>query len=211
MTVKTKFAAYLIPPQRAVWMPGGVAHQIESRSQVKMRTLYIESDLAKELMTGVCILRVSPLLRELIVEAVKNGLNYESEGPLSRLMMVVLDQIQKQPLAPSLALPMPQDPRLKIIAQKLIDDPSDTRELADWSRLVGASVRTLVRMFPIQTGMTFREWRQQSRLLRALELLAEGDSVTRVALELGYENSSSFIAMFKRSLGSTPARYLKDH
>lgn len=72
-------------------------------------------------------------------------------------------------------------------------------------------MRTLVRLFPTQTGMTFREWRQQCRLLRALELLAAGDSVTRVALKLGYEDSSSFIAMFKRSLGTTPTRYFKDH
>jgi AraC-like DNA-binding protein/mannose-6-phosphate isomerase-like protein (cupin superfamily) len=211
MTVKTKFAAYLIPPQRAVWMPGGVEHQIESRSHVKMRTLYIESRLAEELITEVCVLQVSPLLRELIVEAVAGGIDYNPEGPLSRLMMVILDQIRKQPLAPSLALPMPHDPRLKSIAQRIIDDPADTRELADWSRQVGASVRTLVRLFPAQTGMTFRQWRQQSRLLRALELLAAGDSVTRIALELGYENSSSFIAMFKRSLGTTPTRYLKEN
>ena len=93
MTVRTEFAAYLIPPQRAVWMPGGVEHQIESRSHVKMRTLYIESHLAEELIAGVCVLQVSPLLRELIVEAVTCGLDYESEGPLSRLMMVILDQI----------------------------------------------------------------------------------------------------------------------
>lgn len=208
MTVKTELAAYLIPPQRAVWMPGGVLHQIEARSDVKMRTLYIESSLANSLKTEVCVLQVSPLLRELIVEAVAGGLDYESDSPLSRLMAVILDQIRKQPLAASLALPMPQDARLQSIAQALIDDPADSRELADWSRQVGASVRTLVRLFPAETGMTFRQWRQQRRLLRALELLAAGETVTRIALELGYDNSSSFIAMFRRCLGTTPTRYL---
>jgi len=93
--------------------------------------------------------------------------------------------------------------------QAIIDNPADSRELADWAKKVGASKRTLVRLFPEQTGMTFREWRQQRRLLHALELLATGESVTNIALELGYENTSAFIAMFRRCLGTTPRRYLQ--
>ena len=123
------------------------------------------------------------------------------------MMDVILDQIRVQPMA-SLALPMPEDPRLCKIVQALITDPADRRDLDDWARAVGASKRTLTRLFPAQTGMSFRSWRQQRRLLRALELLASGNNVTVVALELGYENTSAFIAMFRRCLGETPARYL---
>ena len=103
---------------------------------------------------------------------------------------------------------MPADSRLLRIVQSLIANPADQRDLGEWALQVGASKRTLTRLFPAQTGMSFRSWRQQRRLLRALELLASGNDVTTVALELGYENASAFIAMFRRCLGETPARYL---
>ena len=100
------------------------------------------------------------------------------------------------------------DPRLLRVARSMMDNPADVRDLNAWAREVGASARTLSRLFTAQTGMTFREWRQQRRLLRALELLASGHNVTTVAAELGYDNTSAFIAMFRRCLGTTPARYL---
>jgi AraC-like DNA-binding protein len=90
-----------------------------------------------------------------------------------------------------------------------MDNPADPRDLDDFAKEVGASKRTLVRLFPGQTGMTFSEWRQQRRLSYALELLLAGESITSIALESGYDNTSAFIAMFKRCLGTTPMQYLK--
>lgn len=208
MAVNTRSASYVIPPQRAVWMPGGVEHRIEARSGIKMRTLYIAQSEVDELPRAVCVLQITALLRELIVTAVSAGIDYEADSPLAKIMAVILDQIRTQPVLQSLKLPLPADPRLMRIVQALIDNPADRRELADWAQVVGASSRTLVRLFPAQTGMTFREWRQQRRLSRALELLATGVSVTNIAQEIGYENTSAFIAMFRRCLGTTPARYL---
>ena len=207
MSVATSSAAYVVPPQRAVWMPAGVMHRIEARSDVAMRSLYIEVSETNDLPAEVCVLQVAPLLRELVVAAVAAGPGYDPDSPQSRIMDVILDQIRVQPVA-SLALPMPSDPRLRKIVQSLVADPADQRDLDEWAREVGASKRTLTRLFPAQTGMSFRSWRQQRRLLRALELLASGKNVTAVALELGYENTSAFIAMFRRCLGETPARYL---
>lgn len=155
----------------------------------------------------VCVLNVAALLRELIIAAVAAGPEFEADTPTARIMAVILDQIRSQSVA-SLALPMPSDPRLRRVAQGLTDNPGDPRSLGAWANEVGASKRTLVRLFPAQTGLTFREWRQQRRLLRALELLSTGASVTSVALETGYENSSAFIAMFRRCLGTTPLRYI---
>lgn len=209
MTVTTRSAAYLVPPLRAVWMPGGVEHQIDARSAVSMRTLYIELTAARTLPSEVCVLNVTPLLRELIIAAVNNGTCFANDSPEARIMPVILDQIRAQPMA-SLALPIPADARLRRLTQALIDNPADRRDLADWSKVVGASKRTLSRLFPEQTGMTFREWRQQRRLLRALELLSAGANVTSIALEVGYDNSSAFISMFRRCLGTTPLQYLRD-
>lgn len=207
MTVTTQSASYVVPPQRAVWMPTGVEHRIDARSAVAMRTLYVDPLSATDLPSEVCVLQVTSLLRDLIVTAVAAGPSYEPNSPQSRIMSVILDQICTQPVA-SLALPMPTDPRLRHVTQSLISNPADSRDLGDWADEAGASKRTLGRLFTAQTGMSFREWRQQRRLLRALELLAAGDNVTAIALELGYENTSAFIAMFRRCLGTTPTRYL---
>lgn len=207
MTVTTRSAAFVVPPQRAVWMPGGVDHRIVAHNAVAMRTLYIEPEAAVELPTEVCVLQVAPLLRELIVTAVAAGPSYEPGSPQSRLMAVILDQIGTQPVA-SLDLPMPTDPRVLRVAQSLIANPADSRNLGEWARTVGASKRTLGRLFTAQTQMSFQAWRQQLRLLRALELLATGDNVTTIALKLGYDSTSAFIAMFRRCLGTTPTRYL---
>jgi AraC-like DNA-binding protein len=207
MTVTTRSASYIVPPQRAIWMPPGVEHKIDAKSKVTMRTLYIDSLAAAGLAAEVCVLQVTSLLRELIVEAVATGPVYELDTPQSRIMSVILDQIHTQPVA-SLALPLPSDPRLCRVTQSLISNPADSRDLDAWSKEVGASKRTLVRLFPAQTGLTFREWRQQRRLMHALELLMTGESVTSIALETGYDNTSAFIAMFRRCLGTTPLRYL---
>lgn len=207
MTVTTGWAAYVVPPQRAVWIPATVEHRIDAHRAVAMRTLYVEPSAREALPSETCVIQVTPLLRELIIAAVSAGNDYEPDSPQARTMQVILDQVSVQPVA-SLALPLPTDQRLRRVTQALMEDPSDSRNLEEWARNVGASKRTLNRLFASQTGMSFRSWRQQCRLLRALELLAVGDSVTKVALELGYENTSAFIAMFRRCLGTTPTSYL---
>ena len=210
ITVATHSAAYLVPPQRAVWMPAGVEHRIHAHRSVTMRSLYVEPDRAQRTPRVPFVLQVSPLLRELILSMVAQGNDYADDSPQARLMQVVLDQISAQP-TDNLALPMPADPRLLRITRALFADPADMRGLADWAQFSGASMRTLNRRFVDETGMSFRDWRQQCRLLKGLAMLANGDNVTRVALELGYQHSSAFIAMFKRCLGTTPRRYLQNY
>jgi AraC-like DNA-binding protein len=210
ITVATRSAAFVVPPQRAVWMPAQIEHRINAHHAVEMRSLYVEPEMAAQAPGKPCVLQVSPLLRELIITMVAWGNDYSPNSPQQHLMQVILDQIQTQPSA-ELALPMPTEARLLRIARGLIANPADTRGLDEWAQEVGASKRTLNRLFQAQTAMSFRDWRQQCRLLRGLEMLANGDSVTRVALELGYEHSSAFIAMFKRCLGSTPRRYLRQN
>lgn len=206
MTVATKRASYVVPPQRAVWMPAGVPHRIVARTNVAMRTLYIEPKAALDLPSDVQVLHITPLMRELIIEAAESAPVYEPDTPQSRLMGVVLDQIAVQPSV-SLVLPMPEDSRLLPIARSLSENPADRRGLESWSKSVGASTRTLSRLFKAQTGMSYRAWCQQCQLHRAIELLATGVAVDATATRLGYASTSAFIAMFRRAFGTTPARY----
>jgi AraC-like DNA-binding protein len=121
---------------------------------------------------------------------------------------VVLDLLEELPQEP-LTLPMPADPRARALAEGLARHPDDRRPLAELAREVGASPRTLQRAFLAEAGISFRAWRQQLRLHRALVLLAEGRSVTAAALEVGYESPSAFVAMFRRVLGTPPGRYFR--
>ena len=205
MAVNTRSAAYLVPPQRAVWMPGQMEHQIEALTDLEMRTLYIDPAALKSRMDEVRVLMVTPLVRELIITAVAEGPEYELNSPQARIMAVILDQI-KSLKSVSLVLPMPQDQRLLRITHALIAEPTDQTDIAQWAKEVGASKRTLNRLFNAETGMSFRDWRLQRRLHKSLELLSSGKSVTSIAYEVGYENPSAFIAMFKRSLGKTPGQ-----
>ena len=208
MTVTTRLAAYVVPPQRAVWMPAEIEHSINSHRMISMRSLYLRPSIIKSMPVEPCVLQISPLLRELIIACVAMGNDYQQNSPQARLVKVIIDQLCIQPRA-SLALPLPSDSRLLRITQGLMENPADSRILDDWADKVGASKRTINRLFANQTGMSFRSWRQQLRLHRAIELLAAGDTVTRVAGELGYDNTSAFIAMFRRCLGTTPIRYLE--
>lgn len=206
MTVTTADGAFVVPPHRAVWLPGGTEHRVDARGPVVMCALYVERAAAPGLPRTVCVLHVTPLLRELILAAVDMPQSVASNTPEDRLMAVIFDQIRALPVAP-LSLPMPKDRRLRRVADALLDDPADGRGLDDWARAVGASARTLARLFQRETAMSFRAWRQQLRLLRAMEMLAAGQSVTTVALDLGYDSPSAFTAMFRRTLGTTPKRY----
>lgn len=208
MAVTTKMAVYVVPPQRAVWMPGGIRHRIDAHRAVAMRSLYIDTTLANNCPSTPYVLQVTPLLRELIMAAFALGNDYLPDSPQSRIMQVILDQLIAQPRL-ELALPLPTDERLLRIIRALMADPADNSTLDEWANIAGASKRTLNRLFDKQTGLPFQCWRQQLRLQRGIELLVSGENVSQVALELGYDNASAFIVMFRRCMGMTPRHYLR--
>ncbi len=206
MTVTTDDGRWIVPPQRAVWVPPRASHAIRMTGDVQMRTLYLDPARLRDPPSACCVVHVSPLLRECILRVIAFAQPYAEHGREARLAAVVADEIEAARVAP-FHLPMPRDPRLLAITTRLAQAPGDRRALDAWGRIAGASPRTLARLFHRETGMGFTRWRQHARLLRALELLAAGGSVTEVALDLGYDSTSAFITMFRESLGATPGRY----
>jgi AraC-like DNA-binding protein len=151
------------------------------------------------------------LLRELIAAACALPKQCPLGGREEHIMTLILDEILTVTVAP-LYLLEPKDPRLIQITTAIRINPADDRTLDAWGRLVGASSRTLVRLFVAETGLSFRQWHQQARLLESLVRLADGQVVTTVAAEVGYKSTSAFIAMFRRVLGTTPKKYFAfDH
>jgi len=208
MTVTTTAGTWVVPPQQAVWVPAQVDHEVSSSGPLAMRSLYVHPDATGGLPQQCCVMAVEPFLRELIVKISNLAGRRESPGSYARLVSVVLDELRELKAAP-LHLPLPRDPRLKAITQSLMAAPGDNRDLAQWGNRAGASGRTLARLFRRETGMTFAGWRRRLRLLAAVSRLGGGESVTTVAYDLGYHSPSAFVAMFRRSHGTSPGRYLK--
>jgi len=206
MTVETSAGIWVVPPLRAVWIPPLTDHEVSAREAVLVRSLYFHPSIISGLPTECSVVTVSALLREMILKAVEIPTLYDEDGPEGRFMTVLLDQIKALPETP-LHLPVSDHPHLKPIYRRLSEDPADSRPLESWADELGASPRTLTRLFQKETGMSFRQWRQQVRLLEALTRLAAGMPVTNVAMDLGYDSQSAFIAMFKKALGKTPGKY----
>ena len=206
MTVMTDGGIWVVPPLRAVWIPAQTQHQIIASGKLSMRTLYINPEHCVRTPEQCCVVSVSPLLRELILYAVKMPTYYPPDGPEEHIITVILDQIQHLDVKP-LRLPIPRETRLHKIFLALSENPGDKRTLEQWGKLVGATRRTLTRLFHSEVGMSFGQWRQQVRILESLRRLAINDPVTTIAMDLGYDSPSAFISMFKKALGKTPGQY----
>lgn len=209
MTVRTEEGSWVVPAQRAVWIPARTAHEIRMSGGVSMRTLYLRPRLRRNSARACEVMNVSPLLRELILHACKTPALSRRQRDHGHLVCMILDQLKTAECVP-LQLPEPVDRRSLRVAKTLLQDPSDQRPLEELCEGAGANKRTIERLFQLETGMTFGKWRQQLRLLQALRLLAEGTKITQVALEAGYSTPSAFISMFRKTLGTTPARYFRN-
>jgi AraC-like DNA-binding protein len=209
MWVRTAGGDWVVPPNRAVWVPAGLEHGIEMEGTVLIQTIYLAVGLSGELPRRCCAVNVSPLLKELIVHTIALGMLDRRVPARARLIDFLLDQLIALPSAP-LQLPSLVDERAKRAAAWMRAHPDDPALIKQVAKRVPASPRTLERLFQKETGMTFGKWRQHLRLLNALRLLAAGRPVTVVALEVGYESTSAFIAMFRRALGTTPHRYFAE-
>ncbi|MEM6996553.1 MAG: helix-turn-helix transcriptional regulator [Myxococcota bacterium] len=209
MTVETAEGRWVAPSHRALWVPAGVDHEIRMRGATALGSLYFGPGRVRSLPRRCCVVQVSPLLRELIVHVGELAQIDESRPDHRRLVGVLLDRLAHVDQEP-LALRWPRDARAVRAAGTIEQQPSDRRTLDEIARGVGASKRTLERLFVEQTGMTLGRWRQRARLLAALRELASGRSVGEVATAVGYATPSAFVAMFRESLGTTPHRYFKE-
>jgi AraC-like DNA-binding protein len=204
MSVSTSQGTWVVPPHRAVWIPAGVVHSVQMSGRVAVRTLFIRPRMSRGRMPRACrALNVPALLRELVLQASRRSTLRRDVRSDRRLAQVIVDQLEAIPAEP-LQLPMPSDPRARAAAELLRTAGLDRGSLP---RAAGASLRTLERLFQKETQMTLGRWRQRLRLVESLQRLAEGQSVTRVALDVGYQSPSAFISAFRRLLGTTPGRY----
>jgi AraC-like DNA-binding protein len=205
LSIGTEQGVWIVPAIHAVWFPPYHRHSARSHGAFDGWVVYVAEDVCGALPQRPCTIRTSGLLREAVLRAAT-----WPEGPADqrseRIAAVILDEIGSLPIEP-FGLPLPNHARLLRVAQALIEEPADKRDLEAWADWAAVSPRTLSRRFVTETGFSFTAWRQRARLLRSLELLASGQPVSTIALDLGYATASAFISLFRRVFNDTPAAY----
>ena len=203
---------WIVPPTHAVWIPGGIRHQVASETRAEVRHVFV--DPSRAVRVGAprpdrcAVLAVTSLMRELTLRLETLLAEESDEARRLRFCDVVIDELDRLEEAP-LSLPGGRDPRLVRLTRHLGEHPEDRRLLAELASFVGASTRTLERLFAEETGLTYRRWRARLRLLAAIERLERGESNTEVALSLGYSSPSAFTASFREEFGEPPRTFLR--
>lgn len=208
ITVDTLDGLRVTPPHRAVWIPSEVAHTVRGSGIRDINCIYVEPEQASRMPGNCSVIGVTPLLREMILRIVAVD-EAGTKVRMDALLVALMEELANAPRDPGV-LPMPTERRVRRVVEAMIRSPEERRSLAEWGAIVGASSRTLARLFQSETGVSFGQWRQQLDIAIAVQMLCSGTSVQQVSDRLGYETPSAFIAMFKRSMGRTPARYVQD-
>ena len=203
----TRDGAWVMPPQRGMWIPPDAEHHVRMVGAVSMQSLYLRPDAVADMPRHCQVVGISPFMRSLITEALSLPLEYELHGRAGALMQLIQHEIRQLPELP-LSLCFPAHGPLSARCRRFVQEPSIHETTDAWAEALGMSRRSFTRHFRRETGMSFVAWRQQACLLCAMPRLAAGDPVTTVAIDLGYENPAAFTLMFRRAFGRPPLAYL---
>lgn len=205
MEVETDDGAWVIPPYSGVWIPAGKRHQVLMRG-VSTRSLYIEKHLQVRNIEQCEALIVSPLLHQLLLASEEIPALYDQHGRDGAILSLTIHELRSAPALPLFA-PLPHDARLSKLCREFMKAPCITEPSDVWANKLNCSPRTFSRVFRNQTGMSFGKWRQQACIMAAVIRLSSGQSVTSVALGLGYDSPGAFSSMYRRQMGCTPAAH----
>jgi AraC-like DNA-binding protein/quercetin dioxygenase-like cupin family protein len=211
MQVTTPKGRWLVPPDRAVWVPARLEHAIDVLADIEMRTLYFDLAWLKRErrnagLTSEFVVRVSPLLHQAILALFDSRNSREQTGLLIKLAMLELQEAED----PATFIPLPHEPRCRRAADLVLRAPAAAHEIETLARKVGTSARTLSRLFASETQLSFKSWCQRARIAAAIERLSMGKnvSVKKLAADLGYASVPAFSHAFRRVTGKTPTEFV---
>jgi AraC-like DNA-binding protein len=208
-SVETYSGTWVVTTLTAVAIPPWREHRVSAHGNASLRSVFIDPDVHPALVTDAVTIHVSELLHELIREAGRHYTDFDGDDDFASSVNALI--VRLLPAMPtsrtSVWLPRIDNPLLRPIAVALEEDPADPTSVEEWARRLALSTRHFSRMFKQETGVTFSTWRALQQVKHALVLLAGGQGVTRVAMDLGYGSTSSFIEMFKRHTGRTPGAW----
>jgi AraC-like DNA-binding protein len=208
--LSTRDGSYIVPPSRALWVPADVPHSISLIEDAELRTVYLHRWLGPA-WEKCEVLEISPLLRALMLalDTTPDGLPPVDPHAAQRerwIAPLLVDELERATQI-RIDVPLPGDKRLRQLCEALLRNPADRATLAERAKAIGASERTVARLFRDQLGMSWQQWRQQAVMAHALPLLARGMAVSQVAAASGYATDSAFCAMFKAATGQSPTAF----
>ncbi|MBR0697644.1 helix-turn-helix domain-containing protein [Bradyrhizobium lablabi] len=210
MQVTTPKGRWLVPPDRAVWVPALLAHAIDVLADIEMRTLYFDQawlarEERSESLDSEFVVRVSPLLHQAILALFDPDNGRERTEILIKLVMLELHRAEDS----ATFIPLPQEPRCRRAADIVLSDPTRDHDIETLAREVGTSARTLSRLFSAETQLSFKSWCQRARIAAAIERLSTAGnvSVKQVAADLGYASMPAFSHAFRQVTGKTPTEF----
>ncbi len=201
---------YFIPPEQAIWLPRGCQHRVYTEYGAELKSLYLDAGYQGLTSETAVVLQVTPLFRELILTAAAFAVEYPIQGyenDLVQLLLRTLERLERN----DRYLPWPVSEDLIGLCNRLYEQSDSCATSEQLAAGLAVSLRTLDRRFRRETGMSLKQWRLQLRLMQAIELLNTGQSITSIALELGYSSPSPFIYMFREQFGVSPAQYRKQN
>jgi AraC-like DNA-binding protein len=208
LTVIIERSCFVIPSEQAAWVPIGTRHRVGSLLGAEFRSLWLDDKICSGIPKNCVVFSVSLLLRALIIEAATLQDERDDSGYASRIVHLIIDQLRRAQPLPA-ALPWPRQGQVLMLCEALYAEPADRRGPEEWGATLGLSARTLTRRFNDEVGMPLSQWRRRLRLIKAVEMLGSGCSVTQAALDLGYGSSSAFIYAFRQEMGMSPQAYCR--
>ncbi|MCK9907881.1 helix-turn-helix domain-containing protein [Microbacteriaceae bacterium K1510] len=200
MAVETDKGTWVVPPQRAVWLPPNCRHTTRMLTDVVLASLYLQH--TEDWAFDCEVIEISPLLRELIIATLSIGPGFPPSHRERLVSALIVEELRAVPRSGS-PIPMPVEPRLMSLCRQIINDPSAHISLNDYARAAGLTSKTALRLFHRELGMNFRQWRQLVQTAHAVARLAQGTPVKVVASQLGY-STSAFSVMLRRNIGQAP-------
>ena len=210
IAVESGNTCWVVPTNRAIWVPAGQMHSIRTFGRVFLQTIYFEPPYETQLNLQCAAYEITSLLRELIAFVCSEGIIHSDTDEHCNLIAFLSFQVKKLRPFP-LMIPLPSDQRAKRLASRLIDTPGTTQSLANLCEECGTSLRTMQRVFSKELGLPLSRWRNQVLMVHAIQLLANNKTITQVSLELGFESVSAFIFSFRKYFGVSPGQYRSSH
>lgn len=221
--VHTAQGRWLVPPQLAVWIPEGTPHRLEVLSEAELWMVQWNPSVARAwapvALDRAFALHVTPLLRALLASAFAAGIGDAvndaatdtapgiAPAKAELLARLMLHELTETAHAPTF-LPMPASPAGKRLAEVALGDCQQRLSLAELATRAATSVRTASRLFPEETGLTFKAWRQRARIVQAMDRLARGTPIARVVAQFGFSSTASFSCAFRQVTAMTPTQFL---
>ncbi|SMY31686.1 HTH-type transcriptional repressor of iron proteins A [Photobacterium malacitanum] len=206
MVITLEGVKCVLPPMRAAWIPAGVLHNAQMNNVTHYRSLYFDQVLQPQLSRAMKIIDINPLMAALLERMAYWPFDKPNHEQINTVNLLIEEL--NSATDSHLNLPLPHDIRLQQWLADINHPDFLAPSLAELSQLVGASPKTITRIFNQETGMPYQSWRQQWRLLAAIELLVQGQRISDISYRLDFANDSAFIYFFRQKTGFTPLNFM---